>query len=154
MVRPVIVANVLLLLALGRGTAQTPPDPDQGDKTTPLLPRLVRERLASNPRTTSSDGIRIDEPSRTVPNGSQPTDATAIPETPQECSLSDVEWSDFSAEQIEPSTVEYRVRKVHAWLLHKHMQNAEGLSAPVDSYEWEQNAFSPQPSHRHLWSWR
>jgi hypothetical protein len=59
MSRLAFLANTVLLTALGGVAAQQPVTPDAGDKTTPLLLKLVRERLAMNPET-ASKAVRID----------------------------------------------------------------------------------------------
>jgi hypothetical protein len=60
MSRLAFLANTVLLAALAGAAAQQPTTPDPGDKTTPLLLKLVREQLASAQQTAPATGVRID----------------------------------------------------------------------------------------------
>jgi hypothetical protein len=60
MSRLAFLTNTVLLACLGGVAGQQPINPESGDKTTPLLLKLVRERLAANPETAPAKGVRID----------------------------------------------------------------------------------------------
>jgi hypothetical protein len=58
--RPWSSTCFLLILVIGASSAQQAPPADTGDKTTPLLLKLVRERLASSTDLRPDDGVRIE----------------------------------------------------------------------------------------------